>query len=72
MFVDFMLIYPMLRWTKRRQAKIPFGRGDAETVLMQLATTTVWTIINHLVMGDQSKGLSGDFAMKGCVALGMC
>ena len=34
MFVDFMLTYPILRWTKRRQAGIPFGRGDVETVLL--------------------------------------
>ena len=34
MFVDFMLTYPILRWTKRRQAGLPFGRGDVETVLL--------------------------------------
>jgi hypothetical protein len=34
MFVDFLLTYPILRWTKRRAAGLPFGRGDVETVLL--------------------------------------
>ena len=34
MFVDFLLTYPILRWTKRRAAGLPFGRGDVETVVL--------------------------------------
>ena len=34
MFVDFLLTYPILRWTKRRAAGEPFGRGDIETVVL--------------------------------------
>lgn len=34
MFADFMLTYPILRWTKRRQAGLPFGKGDVETVIL--------------------------------------
>lgn len=46
MFVDFMLIYPILRWTKRRAAGVSYGRGDIETVILQLITSTVWVLIN--------------------------
>jgi len=34
MFVDFMLTYPILRWTKRRQMGCSFGRGDIETLIL--------------------------------------
>jgi len=57
MFVDFMLTYPILRWTKRRAAGVPFGRGDIETVLLQLITSAVWMILNKLAMADNYNGL---------------
>jgi fucose 4-O-acetylase-like acetyltransferase len=34
MFVDFMLTYPILRWTKRRQMDISFSRGDIEVLVL--------------------------------------
>jgi len=54
MFVDFMLTYPLLKWTKRRQAGLPFGRGDVEAVVLQLITSCVWMFISFNVMGDNS------------------
>lgn len=50
MFVDFLLTYPILRWTKRRQAGLPFGRGDVETVLLQLATMAIWMALQPLAL----------------------
>jgi fucose 4-O-acetylase-like acetyltransferase len=50
MFVDFLLTYPILRWTKRRAAGLPFGRGDIETVVLQLVTMGVWMVLQPVAM----------------------
>jgi hypothetical protein len=64
MFIDFLLIYPLLRWTKRRAAGVPFGRGDVETVILQLVSSTVWMVMNKIVLGDNSDGLSAELCLK--------
>ena len=72
MFVDFMLIYPILRWTKRRAAGVSYGRGDIETVILQLITSTVWILINQVVMGSNSDGRSAALTMQAIVTLCIC
>ena len=72
MFVDFMLIYPILRWTKRRSTGIPFGRGDIETIILQLVTSAVWIYLNQLVMGDNSEGKSAELLWGANITLCIC
>jgi len=72
MFVDFCLTYPLLRWTKRRQAKLPFGRGDIEVIILQLITSGVWIAINYQIMGDHSDGLCAHLTMTSGVTLTVC
>ena len=72
MFVDFMLTYPILRWTKRRQMGISFGRGDIEALVLQLITTIVWIVLNKLVIGDNYSGASFNSILHAIIVLTLC
>ena len=45
MFVDFMLTYPLLRWTQRRQKKIPFDKfTDIGIIVHQVVVFVIWAL----------------------------
>jgi peptidoglycan/LPS O-acetylase OafA/YrhL len=50
MFVDFLLTYPLLRWSKRRKAGMPIEKDDALIFLLLLVTMGGWAAVNYLAL----------------------
>ena len=51
LFIDFMLCYPLLRWTIRRSRKIPFEAGtDSGIMCLQAVTLGLWCIPNYYLI----------------------
>ena len=48
MFKDFMLTYPLLRWTIRRKREIPFDKfTDVGIILHQIIIFVIWALISY-------------------------
>lgn len=51
LFIDFMLCYPLLRWTIRRSRKIPFEAGtDTGIMCLQVITLGLWCLPNYYLI----------------------
>jgi hypothetical protein len=51
LFMDFMICYPLLRWSIRRSRKIPFDAvTDTGIVTLQLVTLGIWCIPNYYLI----------------------
>lgn len=50
MFIDFLLTYPVLRWSKRRKAGMAIDKDDGLILLLLLITMGCWAVINYLVL----------------------
>lgn len=57
LFIDFMLCYPLLRWTVRRSKRIPLdGVVDTAIVLHQILALTIWAIICYTLVTTDDYG----------------
>lgn len=51
MFIDFIICYPLLRWTVRRSKGIPVDAlVDSGIVLLQMATLAAWAAVNYYLV----------------------
>lgn len=51
LFIDFVICYPLLRWTIRRSKGIPFdGLTDMGIILLQIATLCLWAATNFYLV----------------------
>jgi hypothetical protein len=51
LFIDFMLCYPLLRWTIRRSRRIPFdAMTDTGIITLQLVTLGLWCLPNYYLV----------------------
>jgi hypothetical protein len=51
LFIDFVICYPLLRWSVRRSKGIPFdGLVDTGIVLLQIATLALWATVNYYLV----------------------
>ena len=51
LFIDFIICYPLLRWTVRRSKGIPIdGLVDTGIVLLQLVTLALWATVNYYLV----------------------
>lgn len=51
LFIDFVICYPLLRWSVRRSKGIPFdGLIDTGIVLLQIITLALWATVNYYLV----------------------
>ena len=55
MFIDFLLTYPVLRWSKRRKAGMVIDRDDGLILVSLLATMGSWAVVNYLVLPQYAR-----------------
>lgn len=57
LFIDFMLCYPLLRWTVRRSKRIPFDPiVDISIILHQLLVLGLWAVICYYLVTQDYYG----------------
>ena len=57
LFIDFLICYPLLRWSIRRSKKIPFDPlTDTGIVLLQIVTLVIWALTNFYLVTTHSYG----------------
>lgn len=51
LFIDFIICYPLLRWSVRRSKGIPFDSlTDTGIILLQMATLALWASVNYYLV----------------------
>lgn len=51
LFIDFIICYPLLRWSVRRSKGIPFeSLTDTGIILLQMATLALWATVNYYLV----------------------
>lgn len=57
LFIDFMICYPLLRWTVRRSKRIPFDPiVDISIILHQLLVLGLWAVICYYLVTQDYYG----------------
>ena len=58
LFIDFLICYPLLRWTIRRSRGIPLDSiEDTGIVLLQIITLCVWALPNYYLVTIYDYGM---------------
>jgi hypothetical protein len=54
LYLDCLVVYPILAWTQRRYKNEPLGFQDAQLVLAQVFIFAVYAYLNIFILGDKT------------------